>query len=160
MKEENPDEVSDDEYFTQKTYCKFDLKLDFKKEERKVFPFGFKIRNSQFSVVNGDHGSQLLLTSREGFVIYLRQHFMKYDFYNQDPKIVICFNCNDMTIYSAPPRVDLDRKVFWIGQHTTEAFDYQREDNSGYWVRHQSSEQTAANERRAKELESMNVELG
>lgn len=122
-----------------------------------MFPFGFKIHNPQFSIVNGEHGSQLLLTSREGFVIYLRQHFMKYDFYNQDPKVVICFNCNDMTIYSAPPRVDLDRKVFWIEYGRSDSFDYHKEDYTGYWVRHQSSEQAAAAERMAKEQETMNV---
>lgn len=87
---------------------------DFKELERKIFPFGFKIISPQFSVFKEDVGSQILFTSRDGFMIYLRHHFMKYDLFNQDPKNIICFNCEDMTIYSAPPRIDFDRKVFWM----------------------------------------------
>src|SRR5436309_1056601 len=86
---------------------------DFKELERKIFPFGFKINSPQFSVFKEDVGSQILFTSREGVMIYLRHHFMKYDLFNQDPKNIICVNCEDMTIYSAPPRIDFERKVFW-----------------------------------------------
>jgi hypothetical protein len=120
---------------------------DFKKDERKSFIFGFKIHYPQFSVFEADHGSQILFTSSKGLLISLRQHFMQYDFYNQDPKTVICFNCDDMTIYSAPPRVDLNKRIFWA-DHATSA---------GHSPSAQCSANVAEGERLLHEQEAMNV---
>ena len=56
----------------------------------------------------------MLFTSLQGFVVYSKQQFMKYDIYNIDPKSFICFNCNDLGIFSAPPLIDFHKSIFWI----------------------------------------------
>ena len=55
---------------------------------------------------------------------------MKYDLFNQDPKNIVCFTCDDMTIYSAPPRVDFEKKVFWINHKTHNTDKDGENDNS------------------------------
>lgn len=83
-------------------------------------------------------------------MIYLRHHFMKFDLFNQDPKNIVCFNCEDMTIYSAPPRIEFERKVFWIESSSP----FMREDSNGKFVfRPQSSEQAAEFHRQTLQAE-------
>ena len=126
--------------------------------ERKIFPFGFKINSPQFSAFKEDLGSQILFTSKKGFSIYLRHHFMKYDLFNQDPKNIICLNCEDMTVYSAPPRIDFDRKIFWIENNQRPVYSAGNEACFSGGPFFQSSEQTAQLHRHAKENQ-INVQL-
>lgn len=76
---------------------------------------------------------------------------MKYDLFNQDPKNIICLNCEDMTVYSAPPRIDFDRKIFWI--ETNQSYMQSAGSDAGYSgsPHFQSSEHAAQFHRKAKD---------
>lgn len=77
---------------------------------------------------------------------------MKYDLFNQDPKNIICVNCEDMTIYSAPPRIDFERKVFWIENNQSMNLGGASGDHGKF-----TAEQAAEYHRRAKKAEQINV---
>ena len=55
----------------------------------------------------------MLFTSNNGFLIYQMQQFLLFDLYNVDPKVFICFNCDDLNIFSAPAFIDFHRRIFW-----------------------------------------------
>jgi len=78
---------------------------DFKADERAVYPFGIRIISPQVSIFKEELGSQILFTSQKGFLFYSRAHYLPFDFYQQDPKNILSFNCDDLGIFSGSMRV-------------------------------------------------------
>ena len=89
-----------------------------KVEERAVYELGLEIESPQVSIFKEELGSQILFTSATGFIICIRDHYLPFDLYLQDPKKIISLNCNELGIFSAPPLVDFNKKVFWVDDRT------------------------------------------
>lgn len=95
---------------------------DISNKVTKSFTLGIKVEKPEFNINDYENNCQILFASDKECFITFSQEFLEYDLFEQDYKKTVKCGFSDLQLFTVPPNINTENKIFWLEDTLTQPF--------------------------------------
>lgn len=96
----------------------------------RIYTLGIKVEKPEFNINDYENKCQILFASDKECFITFSQEFLEYDLFEQDSKKTVKCGFSDLQLFTVPPNINTENRIFWLEDTLTQPFMAHSRDNS------------------------------